>query len=351
MKSTSAKHLICFAIILMSRTAVLGQDPGAAAPKQGEPPDPDAMTEEAIDLIEAGDLEEANNLARRANAIAPTLDKLKLVEGLLLIAMGKGPEAVRRLEYYNQTEVGKKDYRAHAAIGQIYMKSQTNRMARRSLVIAVRMADERKKGKPVRAHILMDLATVERRLNSPDKALEYAREAAESAPNDPGIQFRFAQLLSSSGSVDDYQTSVASAERTMRLLETKLRNEPFNKEHLDLLQATHSLRVEIHQQERARNPQNPSTAIRIAESLRASADIEWRMMVFAAREYALQALELGDQPEPEWQLLIARLAMECGGDAALEGARERVAKVLEARPDHEEAKNLAATIDVQLKAR
>ncbi len=75
------------------------------------------------------------------------------------------------------------------------------------------------------------------------------------------------------------------------------------------------------------------------------------MMVFAAREYALQALELGDQPEPEWQLLIARLGMVCGGDAALEGARERVAKVLEARPDHEEAKNLAATIDVRLKAR
>lgn len=352
MKSARVKHWIWIAMVLMRQTAVMGQESGEGAkPSQAEPPDPEALIEKAIDQVEAGDLEAGNDLARRAHAIAPTMDKLKLAEGLILFSMGKGTESIRRLQDYNLTEDGKKDYRGYAAIGRIYMESNTYRMARRSLERAVLLADERKNGKPIRAQILMDLATVERRLNNREKAAEHARAAAESAPNDPDIQFRYAQTLSSNNSADDYQAAVAAAERAIRLIDAALRNDPFNKEHLDLLLSAHSLRVEIHLRERARNPQNPSTAIRIAESLRAQADAEWRLTVHAAREYALQALELGEQPEPEWQLLVARLSMDGGGDVALEGARERVAKVLEAHPDNEEAMKLAATIDSRINSR
>jgi len=67
--------------------------------------------------------------------------------------------------------------------------------------------------------------------------------------------------------------------------------------------------------------------------------------MFEAYDTARKAFEMTAEPEPEWQVFMAELEIDVGGAGALQTARDRLRKVLEAKPDNKGAKRLLARID------
>ncbi|MBN2561856.1 MAG: hypothetical protein JXQ75_13095 [Phycisphaerae bacterium] len=302
---------------------------------------PEAMVEAALEMIDTGDLNEALALVRRAKMLKPTVPKIKLAEGLLSIERGQHLEAMRQLEEYNKTDVGRNDYRGYAAIGTIYKDSHMDRQAAPVLEKAKSLAPLEENGKPVRAEIAIGLATVYNNLGRKDQAIEAAKEAKRWAPVDPKIQLRLGQVAFRT---QDFDTAAKAAERAIELLMADLQVDPLKKETYQLLGSSYQLMRNRWQREIAADPDDGLPYFKLAVTMREVSEVSRRIVLLDARESILQALT--KEPENhEYMIFAARVEVELG---ALDEARERLARVLSSDPENQEAIKLRDSLQASL---
>lgn len=330
--SLAAFVLVC---CLAGTTIVSAQNPSDREPaRPGE--NAEELAQRALDAIDSGDLERAWSMIRRARQIKPDVPKLDLAEGLVLmeIAQPQYLEAIQRLtDYTVKSDEGRNDYRGHAALGRVYKESRMYRQAIRPLEQAKKLAPAEEKGKSVRAEITMDLAMAYFGLNQKKEALETAKEAAASAPNDAKMQFTLAQIA---GNAEEYALAESAAKRAVDLLNAKIQNDPFNLEHHNTLRFCYSLLGRIKEIARKASPDDGSLYFALAVINRDGAEVERRVALIKAREYASQAIEK-EPKKAEWQVFAAKIEADLG---AFQQARDRLNEVLRASPDNQEAADL-----------
>jgi len=301
---------------------------------------PEQMVKSAIEKIEMGDLAAAAPLLQQAAVLKPTLNILKLGQGLFYVASKRGPEAINALGTYNQTDEGKRDYRGFAAVGKVYLQASMFRQAMFPLEQAMKMAPNEKDGKPLRADITLDLARAYVTLNDGKKAIELVKKAQSSTPNDGEIQLRISEIA---GAVNEWQMAGDSAKRAVELLKRKIRDDPFNQDAYAKLKRSYQLLGNLHIQNVNKDPDNGEHFHQYALVLEAIAQINRKIGLLKARDMALKAIEK-DPKNSKWQLLAVRLEMELGGRTQ---AKARLDTILQAEPKNAEAlrlkQRLAAT--------
>lgn len=332
---------------LMVAGLVTAQTPPAAGDQPVKIVDPRALIEDALRKIDAGEFEEAATLAEQAQALKPSMDRLRLVRGLLLLeSVSSPPEAaIRVLDEYNRTPTGKVDYRGLAAIGRVYLRSRWYRQASRSLRAAAPLAPQQENDRTVKADILMDLATAERALNQPENAVRHAREARDLSRNNAHVLFRYAEVIAMADDPKALQDAVTATQAAIRRTETELRESPFDKDRLEVLRSASALLVDIHRKRAEREPESAAIAMAIARAMRDRSEADKRLNMYAAYDAARHAFDMTAQPGPDWQVFMAELEIDVGGAGALQTARDRLHKVLEAKPDNKSARRLLTRID------
>jgi len=299
----------------------------------GQPVAPEEMIEQALDMIDAGDFQEAMTLLQRAKMLKPTLDKLNLAEGLLSIEGKSSMKAIQQLQAYNKSEEGRNDYRGYVAIGRIYQGSGMNRQAVPSLEKAKELAPLEKDGKPLRAEIATDLAMAYYRLDRKDKAIESARDAERWSPDDPRVQLRLAQFASST---DDHDTAAKAVEKAIKLAKVKLQMDPLDKDIYDSLRQCYQLALTFQRQDSLARSEDGLPFFNMAVIAREDAEAMKRIGLLSARELALEALTK-EPNKPEWKVFVARVEADLG---AVDEAMRKLEEVLSADPDNEEANKL-----------
>ncbi len=326
--------------------AAEAQMPGGDRPLQsGE--SAEELIEAALEKVDTGDYEQAAALMGRARRIKPTLAKISLVEGLLLMKWREHrnyPEAVQKLEEYCASNEGRADYRGYTALGWIYKESRSYRQAIRPFEQAKRLAPNEEKGKPVRAQATIDLAFSYLGLNRRKDALEAAKEAASMAPDQPTIQLGYAQVA---GDLQEYNAADTAARRAVDLLKAKIRRQPFDKDAHETLKQCHYLLMRVKVIALQTAPEDGALFAALASLWVDQADVDRRLALLAARELAIQALQK-DPKQIDWQLLAARIEIDLG---TAEEAKRRLEEARQAAPDNQEVlkllDSLAPAVDEQ----
>ncbi len=297
---------------------------------------PDQLIDEALKKIENGDgqsLQEAAVLVRKARILKPSLDKIKLAEGLLAIGDRRQVEAIARLEEYNKSEEGRNDYRGFQAVGNIYKTSLMYRQAAPALERAKGLTATDEEGRRLKADIAIDLAFVYFNLKRKDESLRAAQEAEQLAPEDPKIQLRLGQVAANT---EEQELATRSAARAVEQLTAAIQTDPLKRENYSLLQGAYQLQGNMYQRQLSSLPKDGSPYFHLAGIMRSMADNGRRVQMLDARDTILQALSR--EPEnSQYLLFAARLEADLGAE---EEALERIEQVLRASPDHEEAAKL-----------
>jgi Flp pilus assembly protein TadD len=334
---TAIASVVCAAI--WCGTAV-GQPAGADRPRPGESAEDLVAT--ALQKIDTGDYEQAAVLLQKARRLKPTLPKLSLAEGLLL--MSRRPpmysEAMQRLTEYTASEEGRNDYRGFAALGTIYKESRMHRQARRPLEQAKKLAPMEENGKFVKAEITMDLAFTYLGLDLKKEALETAKEAESAAPNDPKIQFGIAKVAAST---DDSAGAEAAAKKAIDILKAKIQAQPFDNDAHATLANCYDLLIKLKRTALTVSPDDGALYQALASATRESADVGRRITLLTARQYAIQATEK-EPKKYEWQVFAARIEADLG---AYQEATQRLEGVLKDSPDNTEATKLLESFPSQ----
>ncbi|HVP09768.1 MAG TPA: hypothetical protein VMV94_01120 [Phycisphaerae bacterium] len=354
--ASAAAVLICMAAWAIP---VYGQPPGAErAARPGE--SPEELVQAALEKIDGGDLEQAMMLFQRARRLKPSMPKLSLVEGLLLMMNPKNPQsaaAILRLQEYNDSDEGKKDYRGFAAMGSIYKDSRTYRQAIRPLELAKKLAPAEENGKFVRANITMDLAFSYLGLDRKKEAMETAKEAVSSAPNDPKIQLGLAQVAvtpprqetdqlgqaRAGVTAEDLAVAEPAVKKAIDLLKTKIQTQPFDEDAHRMLQSCYDNLVTVKRNALKAAPDDGGIIMGLAGAMRDNGELARRFGMLTARQYALQAIDK-DPKKYEWQVYTAQLEADLG---AYQDAAKRLNDVLKESPDNQEAAKLLESLPSQ----
>jgi len=300
---------------------------------------PDRMAELAIDILEfqPDRIGEAAKLIERLNLIAPKSDKLLLAIGLLKASQTTtAPESVAYFTQYTTTTEGRSDYRGYYQLGKIFMRSRSLRQARRLLDQAREFAPEQDRGRYVRAEILIDLSNVmlmtaatERGDAIKTDAVKFARDAASMATRDPKIQVQFGQLLLKAAPTE-FKEARDAASKAIALINNDLAADPFDVNKLRLLRDAVEVAQKACAADTATNKDNPEPVFMLANATRDVAEVERRLTLLNAFEYADRARTLKDN-KPEYKLALAEIEADLG---ATRKALERVDEVLKAEPEN-----------------
>jgi tetratricopeptide (TPR) repeat protein len=288
------------------------------------------MLDQALLKIEAGQLPEAADLVQRAKMINPTLDRILLAEALLDIEAGRSLEAIQSLDIYNRTDEGKGDYRGHAAVGAIYKRSLKFRLAAPALRKAKDLAMRVKDNRSLLAELSLDLAVVNARLMRFTKATEAAREAERLAPDNPRVQLGLGRIAVGSG---DLENAAKAVERAIALFKTEIQQDPFKEQTYLDLRTAYQLAVNLHEQENTLRPEDGLPYFNLAVILADDAELNRRVGLLSARQYALEALAR-DPENNEYRIFTARLEAHLG---ATEEAWNRIDEVLRTDPNNSSA--------------
>lgn len=304
---------------------------------------PEQMVDEAIKKLEAGNINEANQMFQRVRRMKPDMPRLNLLHGLLLIDAREPLEALPKLQAFNSSKDAGNEYRGYSAVGRIYMMSRMHRQAIYPLEKAKNFAPAEENGRPVKAEIAIELAGAYFALSRTKDALKVADEAAALAPNDPGIQIKLGNMHKST---QDYASALKAADRAGALVVGLLRTDPFKPEVNVQLKESYDLKIEIYQAQRAANPDDANTFLLISQAIREQANADRRLKLLTAREYGLEAVNK-DPKLFAGQVFLARLEWELGG---AQDALERLKKVLEEDASNAEAAKLREDIQASFRA-
>jgi len=299
----------------------------------GQAVTPEEMLNRALDKIETGDFSEARGLIENVRRLDPTLPRLRLAVGLMLIEEGRHYEALPVLSEYNTTDEGKLDYRGFGAAGELYHKSKAYRQAVIPLERAKDLAPIEKDGEPVRAKIAIRLAETLNMLKRHAEALAAAKEAASLAPNDPAVLLGLAKI---SRDNNDIAGALDSLDRALNLISDQLRVDPFNRQKLGTRREVLELQRDLYKFQVISNPSDGLAIYNLARSRRRLAEAERDIGVFEAMELTKQAI-LTDPRKFEWQVYAAELEVAMGAE---QDARERLQKVLQENPGNPDASRL-----------
>jgi len=323
--------------------------PKLAAQPQPEETKPDSaktageVLEEALRKIDSGDFQEALVLMQRAKKAAPSLDKIKLVEGLLYAEAKRYAEAAANLEQYNRSAIGKIDWRGWAELGRLYKDSKLYQTAQRPLEQAKELAPEQASGKAVRAKISLDLADCLFKLNKKKKAMEAIDDAERLAPNDAEVQRLLADIALS---IKDHARAARAIDKANDLLNAKARTSPFNSEPLEALRTCLELKIKIAKDRIKQDPNNAAAYLEQAEATYELGEVSKRLSTLRARSDALQGVAK-DAKLYKLQVYLAFLEAELGG---LQEALDRLNEVLANEPANAAAIKLREDIQARLNA-
>ena len=331
-------------VAFFSAAAPLSWAQTPAQPAAGEALAPEQAVEEAIKMIDMGDLTEARRLLQYAASLKPTMNILKLGQGLFYVAGNQGVEAISTLAAYNTSDEGKRDYRGFAAIGKVYLNARMLRQAVSPLRQARDLADAEKDGKPLRAGITIDLASAYAKLRDSKKAIELIKEAQAAARDDGEIQLQISEIATIA---NDAELANKAANRAIELLKGKIIDDAFNAEAHTMMKRAFGvlgnlLVAKINDTPSDSNdPKNGENYHQYAGVLRETAELDRRIGLLGAREIALRAIEQ-DPKNSQWQLSAVRLEMELGG---LTEAGARLNTILEYEPSNAEALRLKQRVE------
>lgn len=301
------------------------------SPEPERLPPPEQIIDEALKKIDEGQLQDADALLRRARVLKPTMDKIKLVEGLLALGAKDSIGALGRLQEYNKTQEGRNDYRGFLAVGRIYKDSQMPRMAFPHLEKAKLLAPEVEKesGKRVEAEIAIELAIVYNAVPMKDKALEAAKEAKELAQDDARVQLSYGRIAFG---MDKFSEAAQSADRAIELLVAAQRADPLKRDTYQQLNACYYLRRDLALRE-SKDAPDGAPYFRLAVAALNLAEVNRLAILLDGRESIVQALV--KEPENiEYLLLVARFEAELG---AVDEAQARLDRILKGDPENREA--------------
>lgn len=309
-----------------------------AQPAAGETLSPEQAVEEAINKIDMGDFVEARRLLQYAASLKPTMNSLKLGMGLFNVASNQGAEAISVLGTYNATDEGKRDYRGFAAIGKVYLDARMLRQAVSPLRQARSLADAEKDGKPLRAGITIELASVYAKLRDSKKAIELIKEVRAAARDDAEIQLRISEIATTA---NDTGLAKQAANRAIELFKGRIVDDAFNAEAYTAMKRAFEVLGNLVAFNISNDPENGENYHQSAGVLRETAELDRRIGFLSAREMVLRAIEQ-DPKNSQWQLSAVRLEMELGG---LAEAGARLATVLEYEPSNAEALRLKQLVE------
>ncbi len=304
---------------------------------------PEELIDDAIRKIETGDLNGAGALIDRVMKVKPGYERTLLARGLLLAEMKHGPEAIATLEQYNKTKDAGNEYRSYAALGRLYRDSKIFRLAVRPLEQAKDLAPLEENGRPVKANITIELASVLNKLTRTEEALKQAEDAGRLAPNDPEILLRMANIYYTA---QNYPAAIQALDRSISLLNSRLKADPFRSEEHGLLKACYELKINVAQAQRAADPDDAMLLFSLAQSTREVAEVGRRIGMLIAREYMIEALNR-DPGQHGWRVALAELEMELG---ALQDAMQHLNEVFKNEPNHPEASRLRDHIQAMFKS-
>lgn len=198
-------------------------------------------------------------------------------------------------------------------------------------------------GKPIKAEIATDLASVLHGMARTKEALKVADEAAILAPNDAGIQLKIGKMHLDG---QDYTAALRCVDRGVTLVTAQLRADPFKSEENLLFKQLHDLQMSVRQAQRAANPDDPNIYLELGKSMRDQAESERRIRMLAAREYALEALNRDPRLQPAI-IYLSQMEWELGGAP---DALDRLKRLLEEDPNNTEALQLRTQIQDSLRA-
>jgi tetratricopeptide (TPR) repeat protein len=305
---------------------------------------PDEMMENALKLYDAGDFKECAAVVDRVRRLKPDHPKIKLIQGLFYIENKQSAEALKYLsEYCQDPKVGSKDYRGYAAIGKIYKKSFAFSQALRPLEQAQKLAPNEVNGKPVRAEIVIEYASVLQKLKRTKQAVTALKEAETLAPNDAGVQYQLGQVSFES---QEYAPAVRYADRAIELTSGQLRSDPFKRSEYELLKNCNELKINVGRSQAAAKPDDAPPYFTIAEATKALGEAQRRLSLLDARDSAMQALSK-DPKQHNWRVFLARIELELGG---MQDAIDQVNEVLKDDPQNAAALQFRSEIQARMKA-
>lgn len=306
---------------------------------------PEELIDSAIAKIDKGDFAEADAEIRRAKALNPKLDKIQLAEGLLLVETGAFLQAVGKFQAYNESETGRQDHRGFAALGDIWMQSRNYRGAIRPLELAKSLTPPDEDGtKTKQAKITMDLAFAYLGLDRRKEAMDVAKQAELLSPRDASIQLRLAQLAARA---NDATVSETALGRAISLLRAEIAADPFDKDSPTELKDAYDLLMRIKLVDIRVDPEKGEPYFVIAQLAKEMADIDMRINLLKAREWALEATKK-DERNANYNLFLAHIELSL---SALEDAKARVQDILARDATNAEAAQLLQDIDAALAAK
>ena len=324
--------IVLFSLLLVKCTSASAQTPPATS-EPDKLAQPEQMVDDALKMIDAGDYEKTFPLLQKARVLNPNINKIKLADGLLLIARRHAVEAIDVLEGYNKTTEGQNDYRGYLAVARVYFDSLMYRQAVPAYEHAKKLAPLEENGRHVLAETTVELAMACLKAERRDKALEIAKEAQKLAPDDPKVLLRLAQIAEST---QDVETVVKATDRAVQLLTTALRSDPLKRESYQLLEAAFATRRNLEKRDLDAKPEVAASYFKLAVTARNSAEVGRLLTLLDARDNMEQALAR-EPDNAEYLLFAARLEADLG---AIDEAKARLDRVLKANPDSKAALEL-----------
>lgn len=320
--------------------------PATTAPAMQPPPgenDPNKMADQAIALLDSNEKDAkdaAAQLFTKIKDMSPRLDRLNLVAAKLTAAEGDYTRALIYYDQYSKTMEGKNDYRPYAAMGRLYMRSKTYRQARRNLEQARLFAPEQDaKGRYLRAEIMSDLAGVLHVLDDNKEAVRVGREAATQASRDAKIQVQFSRLLLAINPTETKEARDVAAKAVV-MLNDDIAADSFSESKLRLLAEALSVVVSTWANDVVAQKENPEPVYMLSIATHDVAEVNMRIALLAAREYAERAVTLNDA-KPEYRIRLAEIEALLGSTRT---ALEKLDAVLKTEPENAAALALKARI-------
>ncbi len=304
-----------------------------------------ARLEEAIAQIESRDpqaMQSALQTVRRVKMLHPTLEKIRLAEGLYAAAQSRGaPDAIQKLIAYNRMpdrSPRQDDHRGYAALGRIYRDMLKYRMARPAFEMAKKLAPPPKEGeRPLRADFAMDLAEVLLQLGRKEDALEEAKEARRWAMDDPVVHLRFAGVAAAT---EDLAAMEEAVRRAIVLSNAQLAINPFKRETYGLLRSAYQALMRIEERKVRDDPDDGLHYFSLAVALRRAAAANERLDLLTAHETLKMALEK-EPNNAQWLVERARLEAALGAN---EDALATIERVLQISPNNREAIDIRGSL-------
>lgn len=174
----------------------------------------------AIELFRQNRTDEAYQAAEAALAKLPGQPQALLAKGEVLYSLKSYREALTPLSQYCSTPDGKADYRGFELLGDLYLRSNQNRLAMNFLDAALKNVPQRGVDRTIAPGIQIKLAKAQAELGMVKDAISNATEAVNIVPGTAQYHWDFANIYIKARDADN---ALAEMEKAVKLLDGELK--------------------------------------------------------------------------------------------------------------------------------